>query len=347
VFTPTNQEIYLVKAWSLPAFGLEALQRIDLPRPEVKAGQVLIQVRAVSLNYRDLLVVLGKYNPRMHLPRIPCSDGAGVVAAVGDGVTRVKVGDRVCGIFMQNWIEGRPAAEKLKGALGGDIDGMLTEYALLREQGVVKVPEYLSFEEAATLPCAALTAWRALVHAGGIMAGDTVLIQGTGGVSIFALQFAKTMGARVLGISGSDEKLQRARSLGLDAGLNYRTTPEWAPWVLEQTGGAGADIVVEVGGTGTFGQSLAAVRMGGTVAQIGVLSHADQPLSIPAILHRQVRVQGIYVGSRECFDEMNRALMQNDVHPVVDQVFEFDEALAALRKMQTGSHFGKIVLRVS
>jgi NADPH:quinone reductase-like Zn-dependent oxidoreductase len=347
VFTPTNQEIYLVNAWSLPAFGLETLRRIDLPQPEVKAGQVLIQLRAVSLNYRDLLVVLGKYNPKMHLPRIPCSDGAGVVTAVGDGVTRVKVGDRVCSTFMQNWISGRPTAEKVKGALGGDIDGMLTEYAMLHEQGVVKIPEYLSFAEAATLPCAAVTAWQALVHAGGIAAGDTVLIQGTGGVSIFALQFAKAMGARVLGISSSDEKLQHAGTLGLDAGVNYRTTPEWSQWVLEQTGGVGADIVVEVGGAGTFGQSLAAVRMGGTVAQIGVLSRSDQPLNIPAILHKQVHLQGIYVGSREHFDEMNRALAQNNVHPVVDQVFMFDEAVAALRKMQTGAHFGKIVIRVS
>lgn len=334
-----------MKAWSLAAFGLDALKLIDVPAPEVRPGHVLVEVKAVSLNYRDLMVVLGKYNPRMHLPRIPCSDGAGVVTAVGEGVTRVKPGDRVCGIFMQNWIAGAPSPEKVKGALGGDIDGMLAENVLLHEQGVIPFPDYLSFEEAATLPCAGLTAWNALVNAGRIKAGDTVLIQGTGGVSIFALQFAVASGARVLGISSSDEKLDRARALGLESGLNYRETPEWSKWVLEQTGGAGADIVVEVGGSGTFGQSLAAVRMGGTIAQIGVLSQSDQPLNIPAILHKQVHVAGIYVGSREQFEEMNRALVQNKIKPAVHEAFSFDKAKECFDAMKSASHFGKLLIR--
>lgn len=336
-----------MKAWTLPAFGIDSLHQIELAMPPLQPGEVLIQVEAVSLNYRDLLVVRGHYNPRMHLPRIPASDGAGIVKAVGDGVTRVKPGDRVCGSFMQNWIDGRPSQDKIRGALGGDIDGMLAEEVILNEQGVVKVPGYLSLQEAATLPCAALTAWNALAHAAHLTAGETVLIQGTGGVSIFALQFAKAMGARVLGTSSSEAKLERARTLGLDAGVNYRSQPEWAKWVMEQTGGEGADVIVEVGGAGTFSQSLAAVRIGGTVAQIGVLSQSAESLHIPLILHRQVHLRGIYVGSRAQFEEMNRALEQNLIQPVIDRVFGFDDLPGALRHMQSSSHFGKIVVCVS
>lgn len=336
-----------MKAWTLPAFGIDSLELKDLPTPALQPGQVLIQVEAVSLNYRDLLVTLGHYNPKMHLPRIPASDGAGVVKAVGEGVTRVKPGDRVCGSFMQNWIDGRPTQDKIRGALGGDIDGMLAEEVVLHEQGLVKIPDYLSIEEASTLPCAALTAWNALVNAAHLTSGETVLIQGTGGVSIFALQFAKTMGARVLGTSGSYEKLERARKLGLDAGLNYRTQPEWAKWVIEHTNGQGADVIVEVGGAGTFSQSLAAVRIGGTVAQIGVLSQSTEPLHIPLILHKQVHIQGIYVGSRTQFEDMNRALEQNRIQPVIDNIYAFHDLPAALRHMQSATHFGKIVVRVS
>lgn len=336
-----------MKAWTLPAFGIDSLELKDLPTPALQPGQVLIQVEAVSLNYRDLLVTLGHYNPKMHLPRIPASDGAGVVKAVGEGVTRVKPGDRVCGSFMQNWIDGRPTQDKIRGALGGDIDGMLAEEVVLHEQGLVKIPDYLSIEEASTLPCAALTAWNALVNAAHLTSGETVLIQGTGGVSIFALQFAKAMGAHVLGTSGSYEKLERARKLGLDAGHNYRTQPEWAKWVIEHTNGQGADVIVEVGGAGTFSQSLAAVRIGGTVAQIGVLSQSTEPLHIPLILHKQVHIQGIYVGSRTQFEDMNRALEQNRIQPVIDNIYAFHDLPAALRHMQSATHFGKIVVRVS
>lgn len=334
-------------AWTLPAFGIDALQQIQLPTPALKPGQVLIQVEAASLNYRDLLVVLGQYNPKMHLPRIPASDGAGVVKAIGEGVTRVQPGDRVCASFMQNWIDGRPNQEKIRGALGGDIDGMLAEEVVLHEHGLVKIPDYLSIEEAATLPCAALTAWNALVHAAHLTPGQTVLIQGTGGVSIFALQFAKAMGARVLGTSGTYAKLERARALGLDAGINYRTQPGWAQWVLEQTNGQGADVIVEVGGAGTFSQSLAAIRIGGTIAQIGVLTQSAEPLQIPLILHKQVHLQGIYVGSRTQFEDMNRALEQNRIQPVIDNIYAFHDLPAALRHMQSATHFGKIVVRVA
>ena len=214
-----------MKAWQIPAFGTDNLAQVTLQDPKPGPGEVLMRVHAVSWNYRDLMVTEGKYNPKMPLPRIPCSDGAGEVVAVGEGVMRVKAGDRVCGIFMQNWMDGEPDAAKIRGALGGDIDGMLCEFVVLNERGVVPFPVHLSYEEAATLPCAAVTAWNALIHAGDVKAGDTVVIQGTGGVSIFALQFAKMLGARVLGASSSDVKLERARKLGLDAGVNYRQHP--------------------------------------------------------------------------------------------------------------------------
>ena len=336
-----------MKVWQIPAFGIDNIEIVERPTPQPAAGQVLIKVHAVSLNYRDLLVVLGKYNPKLALPRIPCSDGAGEVIAVGDGVTRWRPGQRVAGIFMQRWIEGAPSAEKQRGALGGDIDGMIAEYVVLDQSGLVGIPKHLTWEEAATLPCAGVTAWNAVVHAGHIKAGDTVVILGTGGVSIFALHFARLMGARVLGTSSSDEKLQRAHKLGLDSGLNYKKNPDWAPWVLEQTGGVGADLVVEVGGAGTLAQSLKAVRIGGVIAQIGVLSQSTEPLVISPILHKQVHLQGIYVGSRVHFEEMNKAIALNSLQPSVDEVFAFHHFQNALRAMETGSHFSKLVVRVS
>jgi NADPH:quinone reductase-like Zn-dependent oxidoreductase len=336
-----------MKAWRIPSFGIEKLEMVTLPDPVPRRGEVVVRVHAVSWNFRDLMVVQGQYNPKMHLPRIPCSDGAGEVVAVGEGVTRVQVGDRVCGIFMQNWIDGEPDAAKIRGALGGDIDGMLAEFVVLPEQGVVVFPEHLSYEEAATLPCAAVTAWNAVVRTGSIQAGDTVVVQGTGGVSVFALQFAKMMGARVLGSSSSDAKLERAKALGLDAGVNYGQQPAWDQWVMEVTGGRGADLVVEVGGAGTFTRSLRAVRIGGAVAQIGVLSESSETLPIPLLLHRQVRVCGIYVGSRADFEKMNRAVTQQKMKPVVDEVFSFENAAGALQRMQSGSHFGKVVTSVT
>ncbi len=220
-----------------------------------------MKIHAVSLNYRDLLMVQGQYNPRMALPRIPCSDGAGEVVEVGPEVTGITVGERVAGIFMQHWLDGRPTAQKTRGALGGDIDGMLAEYVVLRQEGVVPIPGHLSYVQGATLPCAGVTAWNALQNETQVKPGDVVVSQGTGGVSIFALQFAKMVGATVIGTSSSDQKLARAKTLGLDAAFNYRQSPDWAKWVLNQTGDRGADLIVEDGGAGTFSQSLQAVRM--------------------------------------------------------------------------------------
>jgi NADPH:quinone reductase-like Zn-dependent oxidoreductase len=291
------------------------------------------------------MVVKGLYNPKMSLPRIPCSDGAGEVVAIGSGVSQWKPGDRVAGIFMQNWLEGPPTAAKTRGALGGDIDGMLCEFVVLHEDGLVALPDHLGFQEAATLPCAAVTAWNALA-AGDLKPGSTVLIQGTGGVSIFALQFARLKGARVIGVSSSEEKLERARELGLDEGLNYRENPDWDRWALDQTGGEGVDLVVEVGGTGTLVRSLRSVRRGGTIAQIGVLTTSDAPFPVPLILHKIARIQGIYVGSREDFVEMNRAISLAELRPVGEE-FGWSHAREVFERMEEASHFGKLVLTVS
>jgi NADPH:quinone reductase-like Zn-dependent oxidoreductase len=335
-----------MKVWQIQSFGIDRLALVQLPQPRPTRGEVLVKVHAVSLNYRDLMMVRGQYNPKMSLPRIPCSDGAGEVVEVGEAVKDVTIGQRVAGIFMQNWLDGPPTAERSRGALGGDMDGMLAEYVVLPHTGVVGIPAHLSYAEGATLPCAGVTAWNALMNAAQVKPGDVVLTQGTGGVSVFALQFAKMMGATVLGTSSSDEKLERAKTLGLDAGLNYRRSPDWAKWVLGETGNRGADLIVEVGGAGTFSQSLQAVRTGGTVAQIGVLSQSDEPLPIAPLLHRQVRVQGIYVGSRAHFGEMNRAIDATRLRPVIDKVFGFDQIRDALVTLERGSHFGKIVIQV-
>ena len=331
-------------AWQISSFGIDSLEFAERPTPHPGPGEVLVSVHAISINYRDLLMVKGLYNPKLKLPRIPCSDGAGEVAAVGEGVTRWKPGDRVAGIFMQNWLDGPLTPAKAKGALGGDIDGMLAEYVVLKEAGLVRLPEHLSFVEAATLPCAAVTAWNALA-AGNLKPGATVLILGTGGVSIFALQLAQLMGVRVLGISSSAAKLERARSLGLDAALNYRETPAWDRWALDQTGGEGVDLVVEVGGVGTLPRSLGAIRMGGVIAQIGVLAGAAEPLPLALILHKQARIQGIYVGSRKDFEEMNKAIALAALRPVAES-FPWSQAREVMARMEQAAHFGKLVLTV-
>lgn len=330
--------------WQISAFGIDSLEFAERFTREPGPGEVQVKIHAISFNYRDLLMVKGLYNPKMALPRLPCSDGAGEVVAVGEGVTSWKPGDRVAGIFMQNWLDGPPTPAKVKGALGGDIDGMLAEFVVLNQSGLVRIPSHLSYQEAATLPCAAVTAWNALA-AERLMPGATVLIQGTGGVSLFALQFARLMGLRVLGISSSDEKLDRARALGMDAGLNYREKPDWDRWVLDQTGGIGTDLIVEVGGVGTLPRSLLALRMGGLIAQIGVLSSPAEPLPLPLILHKQARIQGIYVGSRQNFEDMNRAIALARVKPVLES-FPWAQARAVLHRMEEARHFGKLVLTV-
>ena len=334
-----------MRAWIIPSFGLDNLRIEERPEPTPGPGQVVVAVRAVSLNYRDLLIVRGQYNPRMSLPRVPCSDAAGEVVALGPGVTRVAVGDRVCGTFMQGWVAGRINDTHARTGLGGDIDGVLAERVLLSEQGVVKYPSHLTVEEAATLPCAAVTAWNALAD-GGLRAGETVLLQGTGGVSIFALQIARQFGARVLMTSGSDDKLARAIQMGASAGVNYRTTPDWDKWARSQTGGFGVDHIIEVGGAGTLERSFKAVRTGGHIALIGVLAGVGSVNPMP-VLMRSLTVRGIFVGSREMFEDMNRAFELHQTRPVIDRAFRFDEFPAALEHLESGTHIGKIVIRLA
>jgi NADPH:quinone reductase-like Zn-dependent oxidoreductase len=327
-------------------FGLDSLTVTEKPEPRPGSAQVLIKMRAWSLNYRDLLVVKGLYNPKLRFPFVPLSDGVGHIAAVGEGVSRVKVGDRVAGIFMQRWLCGDVNEAKAKTALGGGGEGMLAEHVVLHEDGVVHVPEHLTDEEAATLPCAAVTSWHALISEGNLKAGDSVLVQGTGGVSIFALQFARLSGARVLATSSSDAKLERALRLGASDGINYKTTPDWEEKARELTGGSGVDHVVEVGGAGTFAKSLRAVRMNGRIYLIGILSGGGGQVNPTPILMKNARVQGIYVGSREMFEAMNRAIALHKLRPVVDRVFGFGEIHQALQHMESGAHFGKICLKV-
>ncbi len=328
------------------AFGIDNLVHTEAPEPSPRYGQIVIKVRAVSVNYRDLLVVKGLYNPKLPLPLVPFSDGAGDVVAVGDGVSRVKAGDRVAGIFMQTWLDGEVTEAKARSALGGGGEGMLAEYVVLHEDGVVRIPDHLSYEEAATLPCAGVTAWHAVIESG-VRPGESVLVLGTGGVSLFALQFARLAGAWVIATSRSDEKLAKAIQLGAGDGINYMAAPEWDSRVRELTGGTGVDLVVEVGGAGTLPRSLKAVRMGGQVSLIGVLTGAMGEINPLPVIMKKIRVQGIFVGSREMFEAMNRAITLHRVHPVVDRVFPFEEARQALRYMESGAHFGKICVRIA
>ena len=333
-----------MKAYEYRQFGLENLTLVERDEPRAGPYEVVVKLHAAALNYRDLMFAKGVYNPRARLPAVPVSDGAGVVTAVGEGVTRWKVGDRVCPIFTQGWLEGGPSAQKNRTALGaGDLDGVLRESAAFHENGLVRIPEHLSFQEAATLPCAAVTAWNALVDSGHLKAGDTVLTLGTGGVSVFALQLAKLHGARVIATSSSDEKLARMRELGADETVNYKQTPDWDKQVLRLTGGAGVDHVVEVGGAGTLAKSTNATRVGGHVSVIGVLA-AGGEFNPVSILMKSLRLQGIFVGSRQMFEDLNRAISASRLKPVIDRTFPFGEAREALKYMESGAHFGKIVL---
>jgi len=327
------------------ASGIDSLTLAERPDPKPVHGHALVKIKAASLNYRDLLVVKGAYSRNLPSGLVPCSDGAGEVVEVGDGVTRVKPGDRVAGIFMQTWIAGGLTEDKAKSALGGAIDGVLADYVLFHEDGLVHIPEHLSYEEAATLPCAAGTAWNGLITSGGLKPGDAVLVLGTGGVSIFALQFAKISGARVIATSSSDEKLERVKQLGASDGINYKSVPDWDKRVLEITGRKGVDHVVEVGGAGTLPKSLRAARMGGHISLIGVLTGAGEANTLPAVM-KNIRIQGIYVGSREMFEAMNSAITLNQLHPVIDRVFSFEESKEAFRYMESGAHFGKVVIRL-
>ena len=302
-------------------------------------------MRAASLNFRDLLVANGRYMLSALPPDlVPLSDGAGEVVALGEGASRVHVGDRVAGIFMQSWLGGEMEPANGQSALGGAVDGVLAEYKVFDEQGLVHVPAHLSFEQAATLPCAAVTAWNALFGLRPLVAGQSVLVQGTGGVSMFALQLAHAAGARVIATSSSGEKLERARALGASDGINYRAVPEWQDVVRALTDGRGVDHVVEVGGPGTIERSVRATRHGGIVTMIGVMTRGTlDPL---AVFAGGAIVRPIYVGSRQMFEAMNAAIALHRIEPVVDRVFAFEEAREAYRHLKGATHVGKVVVRI-
>jgi NADPH:quinone reductase-like Zn-dependent oxidoreductase len=328
--------------------GLAGMKLIDKPVPQPGAGQVLVRIRAVTLNYRDLLTVKGGYGSRQKLPLIPLSDAAGVVETVGPGVQHLKVGDRVIGSFFENWLGGGPTKEKLDGALGGSADGVLAEYRTFRQEALVLTPSHLTDEEAASLPCAGLTAWSAVLKLGGIKPGDVVLTQGTGGVSLFALQFAKMSGAQVIATSSSDEKIQKLKELGADQTVNYISMPEWGKFAREITGSRGVDLVVEVGGVGTLNESIRATRIGGSIALIGVLAGPPQGNTrLPLIVMQQQRIQGVTVGSVEDLQAMADAIALNRMRPVVDRVFAFSDAKEAFAYMASGRHFGKVAIAIT
>jgi NADPH:quinone reductase-like Zn-dependent oxidoreductase len=334
-----------MKALQATEFSLDAFRTVEVDPPQPDNGEILLRVKAVSLNYRDLAVLSGTYMPDLPLPFVPASDACAEVVEIGRNVTRFKVGDRVTPVYTQGWRDGLPTPEqRTRGTLGGPLPGVLQEYIVVPAEDAVLAPDTLNDQEASTLPIAALTAWSALAE-GRVKPGDTVLVQGSGGVSLFALQFAKAAGATVIATSSSDEKLARMKSMGADHLLNYRTDPHWEKSAKEVTHGRGADIIVETGGA-TLPQSLAAVSFGGTVAVIGFVAGHEATISLRQLFGPMVRVQGIAVGSRARFEAMNRAIAVHGIKPVIDQVFDFEHAAQAFKHMREGSHFGKIVVQL-
>lgn len=335
-----------MQAYEIQNFSLEGLTLVEREKPQPQKGEVLVRVHAVSLNYRDWMMLNGWYNPKQPLPLVPLSDGAGEIVALGEGVQSWKVGDRVAGCFFQKWLAGEPVGADIRSsALGGPLPGMLAEYVTLAENGIVPLPEHLSFEEGATLPCAALTAWHAL-NLDGNLAGKTVLLEGTGGVALFALQLAKIMGATVIITSKSDEKLKLAKTLGADEAMNYITFPEWEKNVRALVPD-GVDLAIELGGKTTLPKALATMRMGGIMAVIGVLSGAKTEIEITRLLMNSIRLQGIFVGSRSMFLDMNRAIAHARLRPVIDAIYPFQHVKEAFEKLASGSHFGKIVITLN
>lgn len=339
-----------MKAWIIPqgtTGGFSELKLTERASPSVGPGQVKVSMKAWSTNYRDLIVPAGLYfTGPVAKDTVPLSDGAGEVIEIGEGVSQWEIGDRVAGSFFQHWQEGPFDQTVLGSDLGAPIDGALAEEVVLGENGVIRIPENLSFEEAATLPCAALTAWHSLVEMAAIEPGQTVLTMGSGGVSVFAIQFAKALGAKVIATSSSNKKLERLRQLGADEAINYKEIPEWDKEVLRLTNGKGVDTILEVGGPGTLARSIKAVAVGGSIGLIGVLTGIEGEISPLPLVAKAIRLQGIYVGSRVMFEAMNTSIENNNIHPIIDKKFRFDDAKNAYAHQASGSHFGKVVISV-
>src|SRR3989338_5201454 len=330
-----------MRVFEIQSFSLSGLKHAERPHPKLnQPDEVLVRIKAASLNYRDLMMAQGEYNPRQPLPLIPCSDGAGEVLSVGSEVTAFKPGDPVIALLAQTWLAGDPQKEHSRSTLGGPLEGMLSEYRVFPESGLVHMPKYLSFEEAATLPCAALTAWRALFVEAQLKAGQTVLLQGTGGVALFALQFAKMAGARVVIISSSDHKLEKAKQLGADQLINYQKTPEWSQDLQ-------VDLILELGGTETINQSLKALKFGGQINLIGRLSGGQAEIDLVSIFMRDICLQGVFVGNKLDFQAMNQALSVHKIKPVIDRVFTLEQAPEAFTYLKSAQHMGKIVIDIN
>lgn len=337
----TNRAYRLV-----PTDGGSRLDQVEDVAPAPEPGEVLVRVEAASLNYRDLLVLRGQLGD-VRAGLIPLSDGAGCVVATGGGVTRWREGDRVAPVFYRDWIAGPYREAYGPRALGGgDTDGVLADLITVPEASLVRIPDELSVEEAATLPCAALTAWQALMVRGRLAAGDTLLVQGTGGVALFGLQIASALGARTIVISSSDDKRRRAEALGAFATVNYRTTPDWDVAVRELTGGLGVSHILELGGPDTFDRSLRALAAWGHIAQIGVFTGFGPRSNLIRLQQINGTIDGINVGSAEQFEAMNAFLVEHRIKPIIDRSFAFDEARAAYDELASGRHFGKLVIRL-
>jgi NADPH:quinone reductase-like Zn-dependent oxidoreductase len=332
---------FVVKAGST---SIDGLAQVELPKPSAGPGEILVSMRAASLNFRDLAIVAGRYfGGALQKDLVALSDGAGEVEAVGSGVTRFKVGDRVAGTFFRSYVDGPPVA--VGPALGSPVDGVLAEYVVFNQNDAVHIPKNHSFIEAATLPCAGVTAWHALMVAGRpIKAGETVLVLGTGGVSLLALQIAQAAGARVIATSSNPEKEAKLKALGAVATVNYKAHPEWAQEVVKANGGVGVDCVVEVGGAGTLKQSILALGVAGKVSLIGVLSGPAGDTNPHGLMLKGGSLHGIFVGNRSMFEQLVRAVEANDIHPVIDRVFRLEETVEAFRYMQSQAHFGKVVI---
>lgn len=336
-----------MRAWEIVSDGgVDALALNERPMPEPGSGQLLVRIRASSINYRDLSTIEDPVSRKLAYPTIPNSDAAGEVVALGEGVSGFAVGDRVMGCFFQEWEAGPISAQAMATALGGARQGVLAEYVVLDEGGAISMPAHLSWQEAATLPCAALTAWHALTRPRPVRPGETVLLQGTGGVSVFAQQFCGRMGVRTIVTSSSDEKLLRMKSLGARETVNYRENADWHAAVMDLTDGVGVDRVIEVGGPGTLEKSIAATRVGGLIALIGILTGVEGKVSPTNIMRKSITLRGVYVGSRQMFREMNRAISFHELNPVIDEVFPFAEARKAYHRMRSARHFGKLVIDV-